>query len=111
MPTGSRRYDAAIDERDGSIRLGSNLRVMGHHDYSEVLLAIQPAQDFHDFLAGVLVEVTGRLVGQENMRSRDECAGDGGALHFAARKFTRLVLESMAEANELEDFFGALFVF
>ena len=59
-------------------------------------------------LGRVLVEIAGRLVGQEERRPHHERAGDRDALLLAARQHARPVLEALGEADALEQARGAL---
>jgi hypothetical protein len=45
----------------------------------------------------------GRLVGEEDVGVHGERAGDGDALHLAARQLGRLVVHAVAEADALEE--------
>src|SRR6185436_8777047 len=65
-------YHAAIHQRHRAVGLRGDLRVVRHHDYSEVLLTIQPTQNRHDFFARVLVEITRWLIGQQYARIRHQ---------------------------------------
>src|SRR5215204_1054800 len=71
--TGSRGklgcHDSAIDQRDRPICLGGDLCVVRHHDYSEVLLAIQPTEKLHYFFTGVDIEVSCWLISQQHLRA------------------------------------------
>jgi hypothetical protein len=51
-----------------------------------------------------VVEVGRRLVGQHQRRVTDQRPRDGCALLFAARHLRRLVVNSMPESDELEQF-------
>ena len=58
--------------------------------------------EVEDALAGLLVEVTGRLVGQQHTRVVHKRAGDRHALTLAAGEFTWPVLQPMAEAEGVQ---------
>ena len=51
--------------------------------------AVDPLEQIHDVLAGLRVEVSGGLVGQQHQRPVDECAGDGDALLLTTGQFVR----------------------
>ena len=53
-----------------------------------------------------LVEVAGRLIGENDVHSGGERAGDGDTLLLAPGKFARIVREPVAEADGLKFFFG-----
>jgi hypothetical protein len=61
-----------------------------------------------DIGAGVGVEVAGGFVGEEDGGIDGEGAGDGDALAFAAGEFVGEVVGSFGEANEVEEFVGAV---
>ena len=46
--------------------------------------AVDPLEQIHDVLAGLRIQVSGRLVGQQHQRPVDERAGDGDALLLTA---------------------------
>src|SRR6185503_13358023 len=54
-----------------------------------------------------IVEMGGRLVGEEQRRLVDEGAGDGDALLLPAREVAGAVLHAVAEADALEQLTGA----
>ena len=71
-------------------------------------VAVEVRRSVQDFLAGLLVEVAGRLVGQEQLGLGDQGPGDGGPLHLAAGELARLVRQAVAEADHVEQFLGPL---
>src|SRR6516162_5583089 len=50
------------------------------------------------------IDVSGRLVGEQNLRPCDHRAGDGGALLLAAREYRRQRPHTIAEADPAEQF-------
>ena len=81
---------------------------MRDHDYSEVLLGVQGSQDTEDFSSRRAVQIAGRFVGQQHLGLHDQGAGDGGALHFAPRKFARPVAQPVSEADQAQEVLGLL---
>src|SRR6202158_5825277 len=61
----------------------------------------------HDFLAGFTVEISRRLVRQQDHGPIDERARNGCALLFASRKLRGAVLHAGREANAIERFMHA----
>ena len=53
---------------------------------------------------GRLVEVAGRLVGQQQVGLGDQGPGDGRPLHLAAGQLARAVLQPMAQADQFQQF-------
>jgi len=52
--------------------------------------------------AGGTVEVTGRLVGQQDRRLADDCACDRNTLFLPARQFARAVVHAVIEAHPFQ---------
>src|SRR3990172_4479288 len=105
-PVSSHLLDPAVDQADDAVGpLGDRL-IVGHHDYSEVLLAIQGAEDFQDLPSRGAVEVSGGLVGQEEFGPGDQCSGDGRPLHLPSREFPGLVLQTVPKPDPLEQLRG-----
>ena len=57
--------------------------IMGNHDDCGAF-SIELIQEIQHFLPVGRIEITGRLVGQDELRVRDDCAGDRDALLLAA---------------------------
>ena len=74
---------------------------MRHHD-DRVALRVELLEERHDLLAGLGVEITGRLVGEDDGRIVDEGARDGDALALAAGEFVGFVAHALAEADVFE---------
>ena len=53
--------------------------VGNHHDRTAIIL-VQLMQDLHHLGAHLGIEVTGRLVGQNNLRIADDCPGNSHTL-------------------------------
>jgi hypothetical protein len=60
-------------------------------------------QNLDDFVRIHRVEVTGRLVSDDNIRLVDDGAADGDALLFAAGKLMREMSAFIAKVDEIED--------
>ena len=71
-------------------------------DEGGLFFGSQRLEQLHDFAAGAGIEITGRLVGQQQHRFVDERAGDGDALLFPAGKFGGFMVEPVFEANARE---------
>ena len=68
---------------------------------------VQIADEREDLVAGVRVEVAGRLVGQDDRRVDRQRARDGHPLALAAGQLVRQVIQAMAELDERQQFAGA----
>ena len=59
-----------------------------------------------DFLTGGLIEVSGRLVGQQEIGLGHQGPRDGRPLHFAARQLPRPMLQPVAQTDHFQQFLG-----
>ena len=64
-----------------------------------VALLIQILEERHDFFAGLRVEVSGWLVGENDFRVVGERSRDGDTLLLATGKLVRAVLHAVAESD------------
>src|SRR5919199_6622416 len=95
--------DAPVFERyDPFAHHIHHLLVVGCHE-NRGTDAVDPVQELHDAHAGIRVEVSGRLVGDEYRRLGDEGAGDRNPLLFAARELIRVFFHLVAQAYEVQD--------
>ncbi len=60
-------FDPPAGQPDDPVGLVGDCPIVRNHHYSEVPLAVQGSQNADDVLAGGLVEVAGRLVGQQQV--------------------------------------------
>src|SRR5439155_23604764 len=74
-------------------------------------LLVQPPQQREDFLRRLRVEVSRRLVRQNQIRIGDDGAGDRHALLLAARQLARQVPEAVSETHQLQRRGGVLHAF
>ena len=81
--------------------LGRVRVVRDHHDRLAVL-AVQRLEQVEDLVAGLAIEVAGRLVAQQQRRIGDDRAGDPDALLLAARQLPRIVPGAVGEPDDLE---------
>ena len=72
---------------------------MGDDDEGRLPLALEPAEDPVDLVAGLRVELAGRLVGQDEDRVLDQGPGDRHPLLLAARQLVGPVVEPVAQAD------------
>ena len=78
------------------------VRIVRHHDDRLAVLAVERLQQVEDLVAGLAIEVAGRLVAQQQRRIGDDRAGDADALLLAAGELARVVLRAVAEADDVE---------
>ena len=90
--------DSAVPQTDDAV--GILLRQFGvvrDHDHKAVFCHI--LQQLHDLDARLTVQCAGGLVGQQDVGVIDEGAGDGHALHLAARHLGGALVELVPEAH------------
>jgi len=56
-------FDFAVAQTDDAVGMLRDVRFVGHQD-DGIAFAMKPRKKCHDFLAGLRIEVSGRLVGQ-----------------------------------------------
>src|SRR3954447_26595448 len=86
-------------EAQRAVAAHRKLVVVGHEHEGRAAVALQPEEQLDDLLAGGLVEVAGRLVGNENGRVRRHRTGAPATLLPAAERLRGLMLEPAAEAD------------
>ena len=68
-------------------------------DDDRLAFGMQLAEQRHDFGGRAAVEIAGRLVGQQQLRSTHQRARDGHALPLAAGQLIRFVQQAIAEPD------------
>ncbi len=84
-----------------------DVHLVRDEDDGDAALAIELLEDVHDLDARARIEVSGRLVGEDDRRLVDERARDRDALLLTARQLVRKVVKALAEADDLERLHGA----
>ena len=72
---------------------------MGDDHQRRLPLVLEPAEDPVDLVAGLRVELAGRLVGQDEDRVLDQGPGDRHPLLLAARQLVGPMVEPVAQAD------------
>src|SRR5437764_3930097 len=96
-------HDLPVGEEDDAIGVaGGDGVVRDHHDrLAEISDGL--AHELEDLGARLGVEVPGRLIGEDDLRTTRERARDGNALLLSTRQLGRPVLEPVGEADRLDD--------
>ena len=81
-------------------QLSRDVHVVRDDDDGRAEARVQVADQRQDLVAGVRVEVAGRLVGEQDRRIDRQRARDGDALALAARELVGQVLQPMLELHE-----------
>ena len=91
--------DAAVTEEDHAVGVRRRVGVVGDHDDRLAVLADRPAEEVEDLGTGPGVEVSRRLVGEDDVGLGGHRPGHRDALLLAARQLARPVLEAVLEAR------------
>ena len=75
-----------------------NVGFVRHHD-DGAALAVQAVEDLDDLLARLGIQVSGRLVGQDDFRIVDQGAGNGDPLLLTAGELKGPVVEAIGQAD------------
>ena len=78
------------------------VRIVRDHDDRLAVLAVERLQQVEDLVAGLAIEVAGRLVAEQQRRVGDDRARDADALLLAAGELPRVVLGAVGEADDLQ---------
>src|SRR4051812_14795114 len=98
----ARLLENAFAEEELPLRLGGVRDVVRHkHERCTCFLA-KAEQEFDDGIAGVLVKVAGRFIGEEELRRVHERTGHRYALAFAAGELGGQVCRSFSQADAAE---------
>src|SRR5262249_58758417 len=81
---------------------GSQPEVVRHDHQAGSALAVQLEHELEDRFGVVAVEVTRRLIRQENLRLGDQSPRNGGSLPLTSRQLVRTVIESLPQSNALQ---------
>ena len=95
--------DPAVADDEDAVRIGGRLRVVGDEDDRLVPLLAGAPERVEDLGAGRVVEVAGRLVGEQQRRPGHERPGDGDALLLAGRELVGLVVLLAGQVDERDD--------
>ncbi len=98
--------DGAVADGDDAVGVLGDVGLVGDED-DGVALGVEIVEEGHDLVAGLGVEVSGGLVGEDDGGMVDQSAGDGDPLALAARELVGFVHHAGAEVDGFEDGLGA----
>ena len=101
------RLDQAVAQPNHTRRSARDLVGMGDEQHG-VAAGVQILDQTQDLLTRLGVEVSGRLVGEQDRRAVDQRPGDGDPLALPATELVGLVVHAVREPDRLERFDGAL---
>ena len=85
-------HEHALLEVQRPLGARRGVRIVRHHDDGLAVLAVERLQQVEDLVAGLAIEVAGRLVAEQQRRIGDDRARDADALLLAARQLARIVV-------------------
>src|SRR4029078_12478614 len=91
--------NASVAQTHEALRARHDGRIVRGEDERRPRLRVQLCQEVEGALGGVLVEVRGRLVGEDELRLRDHGACNGHALPLSARKLIGQLVPLRGEAD------------
>ena len=99
--------DASVSHFDDALRVLRDVRLV-RHEHDRDALFVQLLKERHDLDRHVAVEISRRLVGEQQRRLGDERSRDRHALLLPARQLARLVIQTIAESHASQRFRGEL---
>ncbi len=99
----------AVSKLDAAVGLARDVRVVRHHQ-DGVAGVVQFAENLEDHCFVGLVEISGGLVGENDLRLIDQRARNGHSLLLAAGELRGEMRQAVAESHTLQRFLGLLFV-
>ncbi len=95
-------YLAAVEEADYAVRRLRLRLVVRHHDYGAPILTVEGVENVHDLLSHLGVEVSRRLVGEDNLRVAHNSSCNSHALALTARQLAGEMLHAVAKAESCQ---------
>ena len=77
----------------------ASCEIVGDEDERRLAAALQAEQQVDHLLAGLAVEIAGRLVGQDDLRAGAQGPGDGDALLLAAGELRREMIGAVRQPD------------
>src|SRR5688572_19284881 len=96
------RGQASVSHMNGASRSGGDGRVMRDHQQTCAGVTRALEQQVDDRATGLAVEVSGRLVGKQQFRSRCGCASNCDPLLLTARQLGWIMVQPMAQPDLLQ---------
>src|SRR5271169_2138878 len=101
--------EATVGEFDAAVRLPRNVRVVRDHQ-NRMACLVQLTENLQNDLFVRFIEITSRLVGEDDLRLIDQRPRDSHALLFAARELRREMCHALAHADAAQSLLRMLFI-
>ena len=95
------RQDAFVEVQRAPGALGG-VRIVRDHDDRLAVIAVERLQQVEDLVAGLAIEIAGRLVAEQQRRVGHDRARDADALLLAAGQLPRIVPRAVGEPDDLQ---------
>src|SRR5687767_11190977 len=99
--------DLAVPELDQPRAVFGDIHFVRDEHHGDAVFHVQLLEDVHDLDARPCIEVSSRLVREDDRRLVDQRPRDGDALLLPAGELIRVVIHPLAEADDLEHFLRA----
>ena len=96
-------HDFSVLQIENAVGLHGKRFIMRDENESLFLAAVGFLEQTDDFLAGLAVKITGRLVAEKNGRVTVESATDGNPLLLSAGELTRKVIPTVSQTEMLNN--------
>ena len=99
--------NAPVAEADEPGAVLRDVHLVRDEDNRDAALPVELLEDVHDLAARARIEVSGRLVREDDRRLIDERSRDRNTLLLTARQLVRKVVKAVAKPDDLERLHGA----
>ena len=86
----------------GALRAFCSMGIMRHHDNRLAVVTVECLQQLQNLFAGFSIQVTRRLIAEQERRIRDDRAGDADALLLTTRQLPWVMLGTISQPDNLE---------
>ncbi len=95
-------HELALFEVQRPLRAFGRVRIVRHHHDGLAVLLVERLQQIEDLVAGLAIEIAGRLVAEQQRRIGHDRARDADALLLAAGQLPRVVLGAIGQADDFQ---------
>jgi hypothetical protein len=96
----------AAPQADNPLRPLRQLHIVRDEHQSRACCAVEREEQFYELFARFLIEIACRLVREKNAGLMNEGACKSDPLLLSARELDRIMMEAIAKANLIQEFFG-----
>ena len=97
-----RRDDASVEQIDDPVGETGIVLGVSHHD-DRGPFPVQFGEQLHHFGSVLRVQVTGRLIGEDDLRIRNDSTCDGHTLLLSSGKLLREMARAVADVHPFQD--------